>query len=236
MITNISRRLTTGALAIAGSVAAFGFAGAAPAQAQTSCSDRSLMVLSQFMALTSGCIDMDKIYKFDAATTTNTTDFLDGFIAISNSTGSAGEGVHRMTYTRRPTFPSTIGTKFTLGYTVEIAPFSTAMFDQVSLGVDVAGQLPGITTKKYISSTAIGSNDVGLLTSLNGGTPVPVPVPSGVRKLFILDEIEVTAATAQVNAFTNTYTQKKSIDIPEPSAILGILAVAGVGAFACRKS
>jgi len=34
MITNISRRLTTGALAIAGSVAAFGFAGAAPAQAQ----------------------------------------------------------------------------------------------------------------------------------------------------------------------------------------------------------
>ncbi len=33
--------------------------------------------------------------------------------------------------------------------------------------------------------------------------------------------------------FENLY---KSIDIPEPSAILGILAVAGVGAFARRKS
>ena len=41
MITNISRQLTTGALAIAGSVAAFGFAGAAPVQAQEECLPQS---------------------------------------------------------------------------------------------------------------------------------------------------------------------------------------------------
>ncbi|MFM6587980.1 MAG: PEP-CTERM sorting domain-containing protein [Microcystis panniformis] len=40
-----------------------------------------------------------------------------------------------------------------------------------------------------------------------------------------------------LNSITNDYLQTtKSLDIPEPSAILGILAVAGVGAFARRKS
>jgi hypothetical protein len=40
----ISRQLTTGALAIAGSVAAFGFAGAAPVQAQEECLPQSFNI------------------------------------------------------------------------------------------------------------------------------------------------------------------------------------------------
>jgi hypothetical protein len=111
------------------------------------------------------------------------------------------------------------------------------MFNQVSLGVDVAGQLQGITTQKFVSAVKFGDDDIGngLLISTNGGTPVPVTVPDGVKTLYIIDKVTVTAQPAQFNAFTNTYTQK-SIDIPEPSAILGILAVAGAGAFARRKS
>ncbi|MCZ8120785.1 MAG: PEP-CTERM sorting domain-containing protein [Microcystis sp. LE18-22.4A] len=233
MITNISRRLTTGALAIAGSVAAFGFANTAPAQAQAACP--YFQMLPNFLALPNGCLDMDKLYKGSDPHTSDQADFLNSMITISVSQ-SGGQDVHRLTYTRGPALPATVGSKFTLGYTVEIAPSSSAMFDAVSLGVDVAGQLPGITTKKYISGTTIGNSDIGLLSSVNGTTPSPVLIPAGITKLFILDEIEVTSAGAQVNAFTNTYTQKRIVKTPEPSAILGILAVAGVGAFARRKS
>ena len=238
MITNISRQLTTGALAIASSVAAFGFAGAAPAQAQAACP--TFQSLSAFLSLTSGCTDQDKLYKGDSTNTTNTTAFLGGQIAISNSPSmNPGEDVHRLTYTRGSALSSQVGNTFTLAYTISILPSSTNMFNQVSLGVDVAGQLPGITTQKFVSAVKFGDDEIGngLLISANGGTPAPVTVPDGVKTLYIIDKVKVTAQTAQFNAFTNTYTQKNnSIGIPEPSAILGILAVAGAGAFARRKS
>jgi len=238
MITNISKRLTTVALATAGSVAAFGFANTAPAQALP---DKCplFQTLEQFLSLSEGCFDMDKLYKGDAALTTDIAEFLGGQITISTSTPPTGD-VHRVTYTRGSQLPATVGQTFSLAYSVEIYG-SNQMFQDVSLGVDVPGETPGFTTTKKLSAVKFGDDEIGmgLLKVLppGGGTSGPVSVPEGVTKLFTVDTLVVTQADAQFSAFTNTYTQKpQPPNIPEPSAVLGILAVAGIGAFARRKS
>jgi hypothetical protein len=81
-------------------------------------------------------------------------------------------------------------------------------------------------------TSLIGSSTASSSTSASGAM---VPVPADVKKLFVRDTFSVSSPMGSLNSITNDFTQK-SIDIPEPSAILGILAVAGAGAFARRKS
>jgi len=73
-----------------------------------------------------------------------------------------------------------------------------------------------------------------------GGTGSPgqtVPIAPNILKLYVRDTFSVSSVNGSLNSITNDFRQTtKSIDIPEPSAILGILAAAGVGAFARRKS
>lgn len=255
MIKDFSKRATTVALAIAGSVAAFGFAGAAPAQAAPECIDVNgtfFIPLKDFLALPDGCIDMDKLYKGYSATLINKdgmelTDasmgtplyqFLQGNIAISTTVipGPGTQDVHRLSYQRGASLLAEPLTTYQISYSVEIVDPLLRMFEDVSLGVDVAGQIAGTKTTKYVSALSYGGIDIGSLVSTNGGTVTPIMVPADITKLYVMDEVVITENNAQFNSITNTFTQVPRKPVPEPSAILGILAVAGVGAFARRKS
>jgi hypothetical protein len=243
MITNISRQLTTGALAIAGSVAAFGFAGAAPAQAQAVCPLPLGQVLSGFK--NEACRVGDKLFTFYASSPM-TGPINNGVLLIDQILTST---IDRHTFNYRPTPALTQGSTFIIDYTIEIVndpdttenELLTKMFKDFSIGYDATGAgNSGIVVDKTVWSDAfsgmslIGSSTASSSTSASGAM---VPVPADVKKLFVRDTFSVSDPMGSLNSITNDFTQTtKSIDIPEPSAILGILAVAGAGAFARRKS
>jgi hypothetical protein len=244
MITNISRRLTTGALAIAGSVAAFGFAGAAPAQAQAVCPLPLGQLLSGFK--NEACRVGDKLFTFIASSPTSGA-INNGVLLIDQILTST---IDRHTFNYRPTPALTLGSgTFIIDYTIEIVndpdttenELLTKMFKDFSIGYDATGAgNSGIVVDKTVWSDAfsgmslIGSSTASSSTSASGAM---VPVPADVKKLFVRDTFSVSDPMGSLNSITNDFTQTtKSIDIPEPSAILGILAVAGAGAFARRKS
>ena len=246
MITNISRRLTTGALAIAGSVAAFGFAGAAPAQAQAACPLPLGQLFSSFKS--TPCRVGDKLFTFINASPASGSAIDNGVLLIDQLISST---VDRHTFNYRPTpaLMQSSGT-FIIDYTIEIVDdpstpgeneLLTKMFKEFSIGYDATGAGNfGIFTEKMVWSDSInGSALIGTstATTASGASGAMVPVPSGITKLFVRDTYRVDSLTGSINSITNDFTQTtKSIDTPEPSAILGILAVAGVGAFARRKS
>ncbi|TRU80731.1 MAG: PEP-CTERM sorting domain-containing protein [Microcystis novacekii Mn_MB_F_20050700_S1] len=249
MIKDFSKRAATVAIATAGSVAAFGFSGVAPAQAAlVTCP--TFQVLSAFLALgPEGCQDMDKVYVPVSATVNGSSsgvdynNFVSGMITISHSEGVLGTGdVHRISYTRGVALPSALGTEFALQYKIKILPGSSAMFANVSLGVDIPGETKGFASSKLITGAGGFSHTLSI-PGPGGGTAGPIAVPPDLTELTVLDKITVTQAPGpgiqppQFSAFTNTFTQTpQNISVPEPSAILGILAVAGAGAFARRKS
>ena len=243
MITNISRRLTTGALAIAGSVAAFGFAGAAPAQAQALCPLPLGQLFSTFR--TTPCRVGDKLFTFiDASPASGPIN--NGVLLIDQLVSST---VDRHTFNYRPTPALMQSSTFIIDYTIEIVDdpatpgeneLLTKMFKEFSIGYDATGAGNfGISTEKKVWTDSI--NGAGLIGSSMASTALGasgnvVTVPSNLKKLFVRDTFSVSDATGSLNSVTNDFTQTtQSIDTPEPSAILGILAVAGVGAFARRK-
>jgi len=243
MITNISRQLTTGALAIATSVAAFGFAGAAPAQAQAVCPLPLGQLFSNFR--TTPCRVGDKLFTF--YTSTPTSGAIDnGVLLIDQILTST---IDRHTFNYRPTPALIQGLTFIIDYTIEIVndpgttenELLTKMFKDFSIGYDATGAgNSGIMVDKTVWSDAFsGTSLIGssMASTATGASGAMIPVPADVKKLFVRDTFSVSAPTGSLNSITNDFTQKtKSIDIPEPSAILGILAVAGAGAFARRKS
>ncbi len=243
MITNISRQLTTGALAIATSVAAFGFAGAAPAQAQAVCPLPLGQMFSSFR--TTPCRVGDKLFTFYTSTPTSGS-IDDGVLLIDQILTST---IDRHTFNYRPTPALTQGSTFIIDYTIEIVndpgttenELLTKMFKDFSIGYDATGAgNSGIMVDKTVWSDAFsGTSLIGssMASTATGASGAMVPVPADVKKLFVRDTFSVSSPTGSLNSITNDFTQKtKSIDIPEPSAILGILAVAGAGAFARRKS
>ena len=250
MITNISRRLTTGALAIAGSVAAFGFATTSPAQAQvtTDCPLNFTQGMGQFSSFkTTPCRVGDKLFTFLASSPTSGA-INNGVLSIDQILTMSIDR-HTFSYKLTPALLQGNG-PFIIDYTIEIVDdpgtpgeneLLTKMFKGFSIGYDATGAgNSGIFTEKKVWSDSInGSTLIGTSTATTGlgASGVVVPVPSGITKLFVRDTYDVLDAQGSLNSVTNDFTQKtKSIDIPEPSAILGILAVAGVGAFARRKS
>ncbi|TRU50757.1 MAG: PEP-CTERM sorting domain-containing protein [Microcystis aeruginosa Ma_QC_Ch_20071001_S25D] len=233
MITNISRQLTTGALAIASSVAAFGFAGAAPAQAQAVCTPQAF---TTFMS--TPCRKGDKLFTYISSSGNQMT-HVDNFLTITQSTMPR---IHSFTFTPGNPLSSASGVQ-TLSYSIEIVddPLTlnenealTQMFSTYSAGYTTTGM-----TDKGVSLQQSTLHGISTAKSIDiGGTGSPgnvITVAAGVKKLFVTNTFSVSIAGGQLDSITNAYTQK-SIDIPEPSAILGILAVAGAGAFARRKS
>lgn len=246
MITNISRQLTTGALAIAGSVAAFGFAGAAPAQAQAVCPTPLGQMFSTFR--TTPCRMGDKFFTFIASPPTSGGGDIDDAVLLIDQILTSTIDRHTFNYRPSPALTQGSGT-FIIDYTIEIVDdpgtteneLLTKMFKDFSIGYDATGAgNSGIMVDKTVWSDAfggtslIGSSTASSSTSASGDM---VPVPADVKKLFVRDTFSVSDTMGSLNSITNDFTQTtKSIDIPEPSAILGILAVAGAGAFARRKS
>ncbi len=244
MITNISRRLTTGALAIASSVAAFGFAGAAPAQAQALCPIPLGQVFSTFR--TTPCRVGDKLFTFINASPASGP-INNGVLLIDQLISSMVDR-HTFNYRPSPALMQSSGT-FVIDYTIEIVndpgtienELLTKMFKDFSIGYDATGAgNQGISADKTVWSDSINGMDLvgsSMASTALGASGNIVTVPSNLKKLFVRDTFSVSDPMGSLNSVTNDFTQTtKSIDIPEPSAILGILAVAGVGAFARRKS
>jgi len=241
MITNISRQLTSGALAIAGSVAAFGFANTAPVQAQAVCGPQ---FFTTFM--TTPCRKGDKLFTYISSSGTTIND-AGSFLTI---TESKTPEVHSFTFTPASPLGSTAGVH-TLSYSVEIVDdpdtvpneLLTKMFSTFSSGYTTTGMTDkGVSLEQTAWSGSLGGTLIGTSTAKStdiGGTGSPgnvITVPADVKKLFVTNTFGVSTPGGLLNSITNDYTQKtKSIEIPEPSAILGILAVAGIGAFARRK-
>ena len=244
MITNISRRLTTGALAIASSVAAFGFAGAAPAQAQELCPIPLGQVFSTFS--TTPCRVGDKLFTFINASPASGP-INNGVLLIDQLISSMVDR-HTFNYRPSPALMQSSGT-FVIDYMIEIVndpdtienELLTKMFKDFSIGYDATGAgNQGISADKTVWSDSINGMDLvgsSMASTALGASGNIVTVPSNLKKLFVRDTFSVSDPMGSLNSVTNDFTQTtKSIDIPEPSAILGILAVAGVGAFARRKS
>ena len=217
MTTNISRKLTTGALALAGSVAAFGFAGAAQA-AQLNANVGYVPV--GVVSYTGPNLSNATSVTFPALNFVNTNpatylgkpnDFFSGPLAVSLGSnvvlspltfdfsepdGVVGAGAFTVT------FATTSGTAtFTAtSFTTDTSPGSTDTIDLLIQGT--------------ITGTGFDTTLAEILVNLN----------------------QVGGPGNAVNA-SSTFASKPSppTSVPEPSAILGILAVAGAGAFARRK-
>ena len=242
MITNISRRLTTGALAIAGSVAAFGFGGAAPAQAQAVCTPQ---LFTTFM--TTPCRRGDKLFTYISSSGSTIND-PGSFLTITQSTMPE---IHSFTFTPANPLNSTAGVH-TLSYSVKIVDdpstpeneLLTKMFTSFSSGYTTTMLTDkGVSLDQTAWSGSLGGTLIGTSSATStdiGGSGSPgntVAVPANVTELFVTNTFSVSDPSGLLNSITNDYLQTtKSIGVPEPSAILGILAVAGVGAFARRKS
>jgi hypothetical protein len=242
MITNISRQLTTGALAIAGSVAAFGFAGAAPVQAQAVCLPQSF---NNFK--TNPCRKGDKLFTHISSTGIGINDPANS-LTITETVLPLGD-LHTFTFTPATPLLSSSGT-YVIDYTIEIIDdpdtpnvneLLTQMFEAFSAGYTTTGQTDsGVSLSKTVWSDAFGGSSlVGTSEAKSldiGGIGSPgltVPVDPNILKLYVRDTFSVSSVNGSLNSITNDFRQKS---IPEPSAILGILAVAGAGAFARRKS
>jgi hypothetical protein len=244
MITNISRQLTTGALAIAGSVAAFGFAGAAPVQAQAECLPQSF---NNFK--TNPCRKGDKLFTHINSSGSG-INASGNFLTITETVLPMGD-LHTFTFT--PATPLTsLGGVYVIDYTIEIVddPLTpdnellTKMFEAFSAGYTTTGQTDsGVSLNKTVWSDAFGgsslvgtseakSSDIGGI----GSPGLTVPIDPNILKLYVRDTFSVSSVNGSLNSITNDFRQKPIVKTPEPSAILGILAVAGVGAFARRKS
>ena len=140
MITNISRQLTTGALAIAGSVAAFGFAGAAPVQAQEECLPQSF---NNFK--TNPCRKGDKLFTHINSSGSGINS-PGNFLTITETVLPLGD-LHTFTFTPANPLTSLSGV-YVIDYTIEIVDnpntpgneLLTQMFSAFSGGYTTTGQ------------------------------------------------------------------------------------------------
>jgi hypothetical protein len=245
MITNISRRLTTGALAIAGSVAAFGFANTAPVQAQAAeCFPQSF---NNFK--TNPCRKGDKLFTHINSSGSGINS-PGNFLTITETVLPLGD-LHTLTFTPGNPLTSLSGV-YVIDYTIEIVDdpstgdneLLTKMFEAFSAGYTTTGQTDsGVSLNKTVWSDAFGGSSlVGTSEARSldiGGIGSPgltVPIAPNIQKLYVRDTFSVSSVNGSLNSITNDFRQKSIVKTPEPSAILGILAVAGVGAFARRKS
>ena len=238
MITNISRQLTTGVLAIAGSVAAFGFGGIA--QAQTTAN-------ATFGGTTGGVT-----FTGDLSTATSITfNSLTGAVTNVPSTytpfgGTPADNVFNL---------GPAGTTFGLGagFGVTFAGGGPATVLDFS-GAGVGNSTEGITLTFASTNLSGGTTPANRYTFTAGSGRITSQNTTGLNISFLGSfadsggsfstspaTVSLSIASSGVGQGTNTFTfgtppAFASTSVPEPSAILGILAVAGIGAFARRKS
>ncbi|WP_375328579.1 PEP-CTERM sorting domain-containing protein [Microcystis sp. BLCC-F210] len=232
MITNISRQLTTGVLAIAGSVAAFGFGGIAQAQLTTA-------------NATFGGSSGGVTFTGDLSTATSIT-----FNSLTGVVSSVPANYTPFGGTPAPNVFASgpAGTTFDAlsGFNVAIAgggstlDFTGAGASNSTEGITLNFASTTTPANRYTFTASSGritsQNDFGVIIAFLGSF-----ADSGGSFSTSAATATLSIASSGPNAGTNTFTfgtppAFASTSVPEPSAILGILAVAGIGAFARRKS
>lgn len=238
MITNISRQLTTGVLAIAGSVAAFGFGGIAQALTAPN---------ATFGGNTLGGVT----FTGNLSTATSI-----GFNALTGLVSSVPSTYTPFGGTSAPNNFNTgpaettfaVGAGFGVTFTGgdSVLHFSGAGVGNSTEGVNLtfasttpfaAGTTPANRyTFTASSGTITSQNDTGLNIAFLGTF-----ADSGGTFSTSAATVSLSIASSGVGQGSNVFTfgtppAFASTSVPEPSAILGILAVAGIGAFARRKS
>jgi len=219
MITNISRQLTTGVLAIAGSAAAFGFASAAQA-AQLNANigfgpigGGTSYVGSNLSSATS--VTFAPISVVNLIPTTylgNPNDFFSGPLTVnllstvtlspltfdfSEPDGVAGPGAFTASFVTA----AGTATFTTTSFTTDSAPGNLNTLDMLLQGTTSGDGFDTTPSSIIVNFNQAGGPGNAINYSATFTSP-PLPPTS----------------------------------VPEPSVILGILAVAGAGAFARRKS
>lgn len=208
MITNISRQLTTGTLALAGSVAALSFASAAQA---------------------AGMISISGSATIPAWGTTNPVLAAGTASAVSMNTGQfAGVTAADISAIQSITLNGTGA-----GPTYTFMPVPSPIPNFVTITTGTGNVVVGITpTSSTGSFTSMGSMSTTSYTVL--GTAL-FDEPTGPDYVGVFNMVFTSMGSMQTYTL-NIDKTGLAMPVPEPSAILGILAVAGVGAFARRKS
>ncbi len=216
MITNISRQLSTGALALAGTVAALSFAGAA--QAATIA---SITVIGAANVDGWGTVNPILTPTSVGAVTLTTGQFVGvtaADVTVPSAISLTGTGAGMMT-----TFTP---------------PASLPSFTTITIPSPSGNVIANLTPQgaSGMNSTSGGTSS----TSYSVAGTVVFDEPTGPD---LVGTFSITFSRSGLGSGPGPGTYTLTLDktgvassVPEPSAILGILAVAGVGAFACRKS
>ena len=233
MITNISRQLTTGVLAIAGSVAAFGFGGIAQAQLTTA--------NATFGGGTGGVTFTGNLSTATSITFNNLTG---GVTDVPPTYTPFGGSIAPNVFNSGPA--GTTFAPFTSIFNVAIAgggsslDFTAAGAGNSTEGITLNFASTTAPANRYTFTASSGrinsQSDFGVNISFLGSF-----ADSGGSFSTSAATVTIAIASSGVGQGTNTFTfgtppAFASTSVPEPSAILGILAVAGIGAFARRKS
>jgi hypothetical protein len=215
MITNISRQLSTGALALAGTVAALSFAGAA--QAATIA---SITVIGAANVDGWGTVNPILTPTSVGAVTLTTGQFVGvtaADVTVPSAISLTGTGAGMITMFTPP-------------------PASLPSFTTITIPSPSGNVIANLTPQgaSGMNSTSGGTSS----TSYSVAGTVVFDEPTGPD---LVGTFSITFSRSGLGSGPGTYTltlDKTGVasSVPEPSAILGILAVAGVGAFACRKS
>lgn len=237
MITNISRQLTTGVLAIAGSVAAFGFGGIAQAQTAPN---------ATFGGTTGGVG-----FNGNLSTATSITfNSLTGFVTNVPSTYTPFGGTSAPNHFNTGPAGATFGLGAGFGVTFAgSGPATVLDFN----GAGVGNSTEGITLTFASSSSSAGTTPANRYTFTASSGTITSQNTTGLNIAFLgsfadsggtfstsAATVSLSIASSGEGQGTNTFTfgtpPAFASSVPEPSAILGVLAVAGIGAFTRRKS
>ena len=231
MITNISRQLTTGALAIAATVASF----------------PNVASASTLVTVPGGQFNNPRqVTEIDQTGTLNKFDSSLGDLVSATLTLS-GSFLQSFTGTNtaQQTQIARILTAVNLFFNIPGYSGAFPLPPQVSFGIDT-GDLsysPGevknfgpFDEKRAVSFTISAPGDLAFFDSSGQAFDVTCVSLSDLRAVGGGGNISVTQNTQAGCHASIEYTYSRHTAVPEPSAILGILAVAGVGAFALRRS
>ena len=221
----LSRSFLNGALAIAGITAAFGFA--TEAQAAT-------FTVSQLNTPGFSHTEGDKEFSgfsiptkptipgsFDPADTVTISDNGGSFTIQFNANGASGTG----------TTP-TLTTSGTLSYQVGIIPPFINVFAEAQNQTTVTG-----STRNVVRDLKIAGMTPGTLTSTNGSNPPSGFFASSLKSVTVIDSWTITGSgNRAITNFTDTFIQDPELPtVPEPSAVLGLLALGLCGTLVGRQ-
>lgn len=133
------------------------------------------------------------------------------------------------------------GSTYTLGYRVNVVPSSPFFLNTVALDsvhlVDTVRVYKDVFSTFSLFNSALGGfggGDLAALSSLNGAPAGPVSLAGQLTQVWVRDTI-VLGPNGQVDAISNTYTQRQVPEIDPTSATPMVALVMGGLAFCERR-